>query len=223
MNNLQSFISDTWEFYTANIVSLAMIVLLPILAIDFVAILDMTVVLVDFDTTLHLFVLHCFAIPLYLSAVIIFIAYRLRDESPSIKVVYAIAFRYWAPVAVLFLVTSLLIGLGLLLFILPGLIVMSRTIYAQFYCVIDNAQPIEAIKKSWHETEESQWVILLGLLLMYTCAEVPRWLAAKSLSTAGVPDAVIYAVSSTLYSILFSLPVIFAFRMYYNRTNVIKS
>jgi hypothetical protein len=221
MNKLQKFFNDSWRFYTSYLVSLSIIVFIPTMPIDFVMLLDMTVVLVEFDTTWYFFSLHVILIPLYLSALIVFMASRVDGNSPSFKSVYTKAFQFWWPMAVVYLVTSILIGIGFLALIIPGLIVMARTSYAQFYCVLENNSPMEAIKKSWSETRENQWIILIGLTVMYLAIEVPDWLASKALSAIGVNYAFIHVVTSILYGILFSLPIIFAFRMYSDRKTIL--
>ena len=221
MNKLRKFLHDSWRFYTSYLVGLSILVFIPTMPIDFVMLLDMTVVLVEFDTTWYFFGLHIILIPLYLSALIVFMASRIDGNSKSFKAVYSKAIQFWLPMAVVYLVTSILIGIGFLALIIPGLIVMARTSYAQFYCVLENNSPMEAIKKSWSETKENQWVILIGLTVMYLAIEVPDWVTSKALTAIGAHYAFIHVVTSILYGVLFSLPIVFAFRMYSDRKTIL--
>ncbi len=221
MNKLQKFLNDSWRFYTSYLVSLSIIVFIPTLPVDIVTLLDNTIVLVDFDTTWYFYTLHAMLIPLYLSALIIFMASRVDGNFPSFKAVYTKAFQFWLPMLVIYLITFILIGIGFMALIIPGMIVMARTSYAQFYCVLENISPMDAIKKSWSETKENQWVILIGLAVMQLTVEVPDWLASKVLTAIGANYAFIHVVTSVLYGILFSLPIIFAFRMYCERQTML--
>ncbi|WP_157497622.1 YciC family protein [Gilvimarinus chinensis] len=149
-------------------------------------------------------------------------ASRLDGNSISFKAIYSKAFRFWPLMAVVYLTTSILIGVGFLALIIPGLIVMARTSYAQFYCVLENKGPIEAIKKSWNETRENQWILLIGLVVMYSAIEVTDWMASKTLTAIGAHYVFVHIVASILNCTLFSLPIVFAFRMYSDRKATIK-
>lgn len=214
MDKLQKYLIDTWRFYSSNFASLASIVLILTLPIDLIALLDMTIVLVDFETTWYFYALHLIAMPLYLSALVIFIASKIAGDNLRIKDIYKTAIQFWIPIAIIYLITTIAIALGLFLLVIPGLVVFARTAFAQFFCVLDKVTPIGAIKKSWEATREQQWLILGGLILVYLASELPNWLVNKALSSIGASYPLTYFISSILSALLFAPPIIFAFRLY---------
>ena len=55
---------------------------------------------------------------------------------------------------------------GFMLFILPGIYLMARMVYAPFYVAFEAAGPVDAIKRSMDATREDHWS-LLGVLLFF--------------------------------------------------------
>jgi len=65
-----------------------------------------------------------------------------------------------------FLLYSLLSIFGLILFIIPGIVIMSRLIFYQAIILIENKDVISSFKKSWKVTR-IKWRKVLILLLIY--------------------------------------------------------
>ncbi|MCU0667269.1 MAG: glycerophosphoryl diester phosphodiesterase membrane domain-containing protein [Patescibacteria group bacterium] len=115
---------------------------------------------------------------------------------------------------------SLAVGLGLVLFIIPGLFIMARWSLGLFIIVDENAGPVDAIKKSWELTKGNTWnmlgaiitsSIILGqgfLLTMGTMgATANRYQELKALSAAGIKNTTTHWLNY-LVSILVPLLII---------------
>ena len=71
----------------------------------------------------------------------------------------------WINFGFLALIKSLLIFLGLLCFIVPGIYLAIRWTFAEFYVIDKNMRPIEALRASSALTEGCRWKLFLFSLL----------------------------------------------------------
>ena len=104
--------------------------------------------------------------PIYTAALILLMAQQAEGRQPTNQELLAEAFKRWQPLLILHLLGSLLAGFGILLFVLPGIWVMVRLSFAEFYLVLEDLNPIEAIKKSILTTKK-HWRIIFLLMLMF--------------------------------------------------------
>lgn len=87
-----------------------------------------------------------------------------RDDPLDLKDVFEAFKNYWNVVLASFLV-GIIVVIGFILLIVPGIIIACRLVFTP-YLVVDRKMPaIEAIKESWRLTNGHAWkVFLIGLL-----------------------------------------------------------
>ncbi len=67
---------------------------------------------------------------------------------------------------VVILITMIAVVIGLILFIIPGVIAMLALMFAPYLVIEKSMGPIEAIKKSWNISKGHRWQLLLFMLTL---------------------------------------------------------
>ncbi|MDD2055245.1 hypothetical protein NPS46_22085 [Pseudomonas putida] len=110
--------------------------------------------------------------PLYTGALILFLDARSHGEQPRTADLWAMALRLWPGFALLAALSTLLIMLGVSMFVLPGLWVMVKLVFAEYLFVLRGLAPLAAMRESFQMSNGHFWRILacvLGVL-------IPLWL-----------------------------------------------
>jgi hypothetical protein len=147
--------------------------------------------------------------PLYTGALILFLDARSNGDTPRHRDLLAVALRIWPPYALLAAISTLLIMLGMSLFILPGLWVMAKLAFSEYLLVLHGLTPLAAIKQSIELSRGRFWRIMACIL----AALIPLWLlddASGMLYPAGqnmLVDLIIDSLNSFLQ--LFTSVVLF--------------
>jgi hypothetical protein len=147
--------------------------------------------------------------PLYTGALILFLDARSNGDSPRHRDLLAVALRIWPPYALLAAISTLLIMLGMSLFVLLALWVMVKLAFSEYLLVLHGLTPLAAIKQSLELSRGRFWKIMACLL----AALIPLWLlddASGMLYPAGqsmLVDLIIDSLNSFLQ--LFTSVVMF--------------
>ena len=110
--------------------------------------------------------------PLYTAALILFMDVRSNGTQPLTRNLLAAAVRLWPMFALLTGTSTVLIILGMSMFVLPGLWIMVKLAFSEYLLVLRNLTPIEAIRQSFAMTRGHFWRILTCVLAVLT----PLWL-----------------------------------------------
>lgn len=102
--------------------------------------------------------------PLYTGALILFLDARTRGEQPQVRDLWAMALRLWPTLALLAALSTLLIMLGVSMFVLPGLWVMIKLVFAEYLLVLRGLTPIAAMRESFQLSKGHFWTILVCIL-----------------------------------------------------------
>jgi uncharacterized membrane protein len=87
-----------------------------------------------------------------------------RGDRLEIKDLFAVFQNYW-PAVLANLLVGLIIGIGIILLIVPGIIFACKLAFVPYLVVDRKMQTIDAIKKSWEMTRgHAGTVFLMGLL-----------------------------------------------------------
>ncbi len=147
--------------------------------------------------------------PLYTGALILFVDARSNGDTPRHRDLLSVALRIWPMFALLAAISTLLIMLGVSLYLLPGLWVMVKLAFSEYLLVLRGLTPLAAIKQSFALTRGRFWQILACML----AALAPLWLI-DSVTSAIYPagqnllvDVIIDSCNSFLQ--LFSSVVMF--------------
>jgi hypothetical protein len=104
--------------------------------------------------------------------------------------------------------------LGLLAFIIPGIIIAVRLSFYCFFIVLDDLKPIDALKKSAQVTKEYTWQIANSLILVGILLVVSLLLIQLFLNQIGLYNLYFGTLFDSLFSILGWLSLILVFRFY---------
>ena len=100
------------------------------------------------------------------------------------------------------------------LFILPGVYLYARFIFAQFNVVFLDQSPIDALVLSWQQTQQYQWQIILMLLVVVPSIYLPALMILQMLP----PETALFQAVGFMVSLAMDIAlvfvVIFAFRVY---------
>ena len=107
--------------------------------------------------------------PIYTAALILFMAKSAKKEHPKSTEIIALSLRLWWPVFILTIINLSLGLVGLLLFIIPGIWVVVRLSFAEFFLILNDLKPWEAISQSFKTTKQYFWFILCLLILFIFC------------------------------------------------------
>lgn len=104
--------------------------------------------------------------PLYTGALILFLDARSRGESPRNRELLALAINLWPKFALLSAISTLLIVLGLSLFLVPGLFLTVVLAFSEFRLVLRRESPLAAIKSSLALSRGHFWRIFVCILVV---------------------------------------------------------
>ncbi|MFT7559461.1 MAG: hypothetical protein ACI93R_001372 [Flavobacteriales bacterium] len=184
MNRLFPLLADTWRFFTSNYYSL------------FKLILPITIPLSLWSAIASQFPvdegkIHWLALgpslllhPIIQGVIIIHIAAVINGEPLSRRACYKLSQKFWLPLILLYIMTSIVISAGFILFILPGLFVLARLMFSEYYCIIYKQKPIDAFISSWEQTRDHQWLLLLGVINIVLLTTVPILLIKEGIRNA---------------------------------------
>jgi hypothetical protein len=104
--------------------------------------------------------------------------------------------------------------LGLLAFIVPGIIIGVRLSFYGFFIVLDDLKPLDALKKSAQATKEYTWrmaglLFIIGILLI-----APLFLIQLALNRFGLYNLFSATLLDSVFAILGWLSLILVFRFY---------
>lgn len=152
--------------------------------------------------------------PVYQGALILYLASVLTNEYLPVKTCYQQALKFWLPLMVIYTLSFLAMATGFLLLIIPGLIVMGRLAFAEFYCLLCNKGSYEALWSSWRNSQREQWQLIAGLTLIPVVIIISLLLLESFLNLLGLVGPVSTFVSGIISSVGLTLSTIFTFRMY---------
>jgi hypothetical protein len=104
--------------------------------------------------------------------------------------------------------------LGLLAFIVPGIIIAVRLSFYCFFIVLDDLKPVDALKKSAQVTKEYTWQIANPLIIVGILLVVPLLLIQLALNHIGLYNLYFGTLVDSLFAILGWLSLILVFRFY---------
>lgn len=162
-------VTDAAQFFLNNIVQIAALCLPWLLA---AALVEYLIVATgqDSQNTAPLFVVawtfNLLIYPIYTGALILLMAKRAQREHPVNRELTASAVRIWQPMFMVHLLGSGMTALGFMLLVLPGIYIAVRLSFAEFFLVLENARPIEALQKSFQATRP-YFILLLILLALF--------------------------------------------------------
>lgn len=135
-------------------------------------------------------------------ALVITYAHRLTTGADAgLTNIYSASLRYWLPVMQLSLIKLIIVGIGLMMFIVPGIFIAVRLALAEQHLVLRGAGIIESLRSSWTVTAPNFLVILIvmgNLFLLHLLYEYSSALAPDILDLVLFPLGILIASFSTI-------------------------
>ena len=123
----------------------------------------------SFDISL-LLINNCLISPL-LTIIAIFIANDLiENNNRDVLVYYAISWQFLLKVLILSLISTLCIGIGLLLFVIPGILIAGLLIFVNYFAILENKTVIDSLNLSWETSKINffQCILMAGFFWFIT-------------------------------------------------------
>lgn len=104
--------------------------------------------------------------PLYQGATIAYLGSVVNNTPYTVFQSISAAVGRWPRLFLVYLLTAVGVTFGLMLFILPGILIMVRLFFADYACVVEKRGIMESLTDSWHSTKAYFWPLVSGLGLM---------------------------------------------------------
>ena len=106
----------------------------------------------SFDISLLL--INNFLISPLLTIIAIFIANDLiENNNRDVLVYYIISWQFLLKVLILSLISTLSIGIGLILFVVPGILIAGLLIFVNYFAILENKTIIDSLSLSWEKSK----------------------------------------------------------------------
>ena len=112
-----------------------------------------------------------FLISPLLTIIAIFIANDLiENNNRDVLVYYAISWQFLLKVLILSLISTLCIGIGLLLFIVPGILIAGLLIFVNYYAILEDKTVLDSLNLSWEKSKSNffQCILMAGFFWFIT-------------------------------------------------------
>jgi len=152
--------------------------------------------------------------PIYTGGLIFLISRLVSGESWSVKESLLVGLGCWLNLLLVNVISSVMIILGLLAFILPGLVIFARLSMAEFSVVLERLSPIDALIQSNRITKQFTWQIIGSILLLSALLIGVKLLINIIIATFSLKHLFVFMVSELIIIILWSNITILLFRYY---------
>ena len=123
----------------------------------------------NFD--IFLLLINNFLISPLLTIIAIFIANDLiENNNRDVLVYYAISWQFLLKVLILSLISTLCIGIGLLLFVVPGILIAGLLIFVNYFAILENKTVLDSLNLSWEKSKLNffQCILMAGFFWFIT-------------------------------------------------------
>jgi len=158
--------------------------------------------------------------PIYTGGLMFMISRLVSGESWSIKESLMVGLGCWLNLLVVHVISSALIILGLMAFIVPGLVVLARLSLAEFSVVLERRSPMDSLIHSNRITKGFTWQIIGSVVLLSALLLAVKLLISIIIATLSLQHFFVFMISELIIIILWSNLTILLFR-YYDLANKI--
>ena len=159
-------------------------------------------------------IIHFLYQPIYTGGLIFLISKIVSGEEWSVRECLLVGLACWVKLLFVNIISSLLIILGLIAFIIPGLIVFARLSLAEFNVVLERQSPIDALLRSSRVTKRFTWQIIGSVFLLSAMLLGIKLLINLLIATFSLEYLPVFMVSELIVIILWSSLTILLFRFY---------
>ena len=215
---LQNLLFDSVRFFRSHYIPITIIVLPIVVPIEIFEIIYSNYFLEEdsgFLEQLPVMFLGSLVSPIYTAGVIFYIASVVVGDAIDTKTCWKLGIKYWMPLFLLNIYVGVVIVLGLLLLVIPGIIFIVRFAFVEFELLLNNHRPLDAMKESWETTRKFVWIILGGYLVITIVLMGPYYVLMTVLEQLEFEPGLLDNVLNIIYSVLGFIYLIFSFRVYH--------
>ncbi len=155
--------------------------------------------------------------PIYTAALIMLMARRAMHHQPTNSQLIVSVIGKYIPFLLLTLIQMGLMWFGFMLLVLPGIWVTVRLAFADFFLVIENLDPRDAIVRSFQTTRRYSFQVLAALALFALPIFMFGIFINESMNTAGA-NAFFQAAADTVISFAALFLHVILFRIFMQAT-----
>jgi hypothetical protein len=176
---IKPILSDSYFFYLRNFRQIATLCL-PFLILD--AFLELLFTSSQNLQSLY-WVSYVAIYPIYTAALILFMAKSADKDHPKNIDIIASSLKLWWPFYILTVIHLALGVVGLFLFIIPGIWIIVRLSFAEFYLILNGLTPWEAIRQSFESTKQYFWYLFSFFAFTVFCDWISDYLIGQAIQT----------------------------------------
>ncbi len=229
--NLKLIITDAFQFFRYHIGQIAVLCLpwlLAISVVEYVININSDPALTDAQEGNPLeiisFGFYLLINPIYTAALILLMEKRAKRETPNNKDLLSEAIQIWQPLFILNIIIAVILYPALFLafqgwplILIPAIFVAVRISFSEFYLVLEEVKPLEAIKLSFNATQPYFFHILMLFILFIMPLWLIKFVAAVNLANPEI-DAFRYIFSGTSIAFMALFIDVLMFRVYMSAT-----
>jgi len=206
---VKPIISDSYFFYLRNFGQIASLCL-PFLLLD--AFLELLFSRSQNFQSLY-WVSYVAIYPMYTAALILLMAKSANKDQSSNMDLIAASLKLWWPFYLLTVIQLTLGVIGFFLFIIPGILVLVRLSFAEFYLILNGLTPWEAIRQSVESTKRYFWYLLVFFIVTAFCDGISDYLIGRTIQT-GDEFSILFIAASAAVSLLMLFFDVVLFRIF---------
>jgi len=201
---IKPILSDSYFFYLRNFRQIASLCL-PFLLLE--AFLELLFTSSKNFQALY-WVSYVALYPIYTAALILFMAKSADKDHPRNMDIIAASLKIWWPFYIL-TVAHLALGVaGLFLFIIPGVWIIVRLSFAEFYLILNGLTPWEAIRQSVESTKPYFWYLLSFFGFTVFSDRISDYLIGQTIQTVDNYSILFIAASAATSLIMLFFDVV---------------
>jgi len=151
--------------------------------------------------------------PMYTAALILLMAKSANKDQSSNMDLIAASLKLWWPFYLLTVIQLTLGVIGFFLFIIPGILVLVRLSFAEFYLILNGLTPWEAIRQSVESTKRYFWYLLVFFIVTAFCDGISDYLIGRTIQT-GDEFSILFIAASAAVSLLMLFFDVVLFRIF---------
>jgi len=214
---LKKLLMDSWLFFRNHAVALSLIILPIVVPIDILTALyqyflasEEYVLSEKFAPMIVDFVVY----PIYAGGIVFYIASVITGEKIGTKTAWGLGAKFWLPYLIMNILVGVAVMFGLILLVIPGIIIAVRYAFSEFDLLLNQSQPLDAMRNSWDLTKKYAWILLGGYIIITLVLYAPYYMLASLFDETSFSYWVLDTASTVVYSVLGAMYTIFAFRVY---------
>lgn len=220
MQDLKRLLNDSWNFFSANLFSISLILLPGMIAMNILGVMIEATFEASSDSGHYDLSTFWYApvmvvlYALYHGALVFYIVSAVQGEPDKIGSCYQKSLVRLPNLVLLHLISGLAILTGMIFLVIPGIILIIRLQFSDFYCLIKGQGPTASFRQSMASTRSDRWLIFWGLSIIYAAVFGSTMLINVLLENLSLWNQTVSVLLSCVEGILLSLLTIFAYRMF---------